>query len=61
MLIWIYAIGWVITYWVDATAIHNMGYSFGWSIVCAIIDATIWPVRWGWDVVIHVLNKRGKK
>lgn len=61
ILLYVYAIGWVLTYWSDSSKLYSMGYSFFWSVICAMIDATIWPVRWGWDVVVYILNKRGTK
>lgn len=47
------------TYWLDASYLHSMGYSYPWSVLVGIIDGLIWPVRWGWDLVVWLLNKRG--
>lgn len=61
MIKWVYVIGWVITYWYDSSKLYTMGYSYWWSVLAGIVDAFLWPIRWGHDLVVYLLNKRRKK
>lgn len=61
VLLWVYIIGWVLTYWHDSSTLYGMGYSYWWAILAGVIDGFIWPIRWGHDIVIHILNKRKAK
>ena len=50
----------VYTYWVDSTALYKAGYSEWSAIVVGLFDGLIWPVRWGWDLIVLLINKNKK-
>ena len=61
VLSWVYIVGALYTYWYDSSTLYTMGYSYLWSVVSGVIDGLIWPVRWGWDLVVWFLNKTKRK
>ena len=60
VLSWVYIAVALCTYWYDSSMLYTMGYSYLWSVLAGAIDGLIWPIRWGWDLVIWVLNNRGR-
>ena len=61
VLFTIYAVGWVYTYWHDSSILYNMGYSYVYSVLAGVVDGFIWPIRWGYDLIMHLKTKRKAK
>ena len=58
-ILWGYIAIAVGTYWYDSSKLYcSMGYSYLCSVLYGAIDGLIWPVRWGWDIVVWLLNKK---
>ena len=55
---YMYVIGFMITACFDTAILYEDGVELFWAMVFGMFNGLIWPVRWAWDLVAYLLNKK---